>query len=217
MRVLIVLTMLFVMFTDSAHALSQNPPIIFPMCGPDAQSSMWNISLEGDGAYQWADNEDFVGYIQGDGMFGYNFLTTPRIERIWVRWASDHDSVTSADRATKGCASDEPSVLPASEKKYRVFLPLVLGGEVQQSGEIEFKVWRRCISGQVIDKPAKNLPFIASSPSLWISGTTNVVGEGRVTGTRFTIYLGTDKQEAGEVWFDPNAEPFYLWYVDNGC
>lgn len=90
-------------------------PIVTATCAPDDAHSAWIVRLNGvepSYVYEWADNSSFTGYQTVQGHVGDNGLVTPKIAKLWVRWASDRGSKGSGAAQTTLCPTATPPPKP---------------------------------------------------------------------------------------------------------
>ena len=95
--------------------LAWSPPGIASVCSDDQAVHNWTVTLptEADYNIQWADNAGFANPTDVTMNVGANSLSTPAsVTTLYVRWASDPNTRSSATWSGGSCSSAPPSGTP---------------------------------------------------------------------------------------------------------
>lgn len=95
--------------------LAWSAPGIASVCSDDQAVHNWTVTLptEADYNIQWADNAGFANPTDVTMNVGANSLSTPAsVTTLYVRWASDPNTRSSATWSGGSCSSAPPSGTP---------------------------------------------------------------------------------------------------------
>lgn len=101
----------------TAVVLAWAPPSITSVCSNDPTVNNWTVTLAHESNYnmQWADNAGFSGATDVTMAEGANALSTPSsVTTLYVRWASDYSSSSSATWNGGTCSTPPPTLPPTA-------------------------------------------------------------------------------------------------------
>jgi hypothetical protein len=101
----------------TAVVLAWAPPSITSVCSNDPTVNNWTVTLAHESNYnmQWADNAGFSGATDVTMAEGANALSTPSsVTTLYVRWASDYSSTSSATWDGGTCSTQPPTLPPTA-------------------------------------------------------------------------------------------------------
>jgi hypothetical protein len=108
---------LFAMFIPltTSVVLAWSAPGIASVCSDDQAVHNWTVTLptEADYNIQWADNAGFASPTDVTMSAGANSLSTPAsVTTLYVRWASEPNTESSATWSGGACSSPSPTGTP---------------------------------------------------------------------------------------------------------
>ena len=101
------------MLAFAGVALAWTPPSLVAKCAPNSEQYAWTINLaqEADYNIEWSFNQTDWSTIDFGSMGSHDFTTPRGGDTLFIRWASDHNSKTSASANKESCT---PPIVPPS-------------------------------------------------------------------------------------------------------